>query len=91
MSSENTQKKKGGPDRSVSNNQSSSVTLDEMEMKPVTVTLFTLNPCSSWHMRNIQYLNTETACVGKYNKSPTKCKTCNFKLIYINPNEVQII
>ena len=33
-SSENIQKKEGGPDRSVSNNQSSSVTLNELAMKP---------------------------------------------------------
>ena len=32
-SSENIQKKEGGPDRSVSDNQSSSVTLNEMAMK----------------------------------------------------------
>ena len=32
-SSENIQKKEGGPDRSVSDNQSSSVTLDELAMK----------------------------------------------------------
>ena len=32
-SSENIQKKEGGPDRSVSDNQSSSVTLNELEMK----------------------------------------------------------
>ena len=32
-SSENIQKKKAGPDRSVSDNQSSSVTLNEMAMK----------------------------------------------------------
>ena len=32
-SSENIQKKEGGPDRSVSNNQSSSVTLNELAMK----------------------------------------------------------
>ena len=32
-SSENIQKKKGGPDRSVSDNQSSSVTLNELAMK----------------------------------------------------------
>ena len=33
MSSENIQKKEGGPDRSVSDNQSSSVTLNELAMK----------------------------------------------------------
>ena len=33
MSRENTQKKEGGPDRSVSDNQSSSVTLNELAMK----------------------------------------------------------
>ena len=32
-SSENIQKKEGGPDRSVSDNQSSSVTLNELAMK----------------------------------------------------------
>ena len=32
-SSENIQKKEDGPDRSVSDNQSSSVTLDELAMK----------------------------------------------------------
>ena len=32
-SSENIQKKEGGPDRSASDNQSSSVTLNELEMK----------------------------------------------------------
>ena len=32
-SSENIQKKEGGPDRSVSDNQSSSVTLNELPMK----------------------------------------------------------
>ena len=32
--SENIQKKKGGPDRSFSDNQSSSVTLNELAMKP---------------------------------------------------------
>ena len=32
-SSENIQKKEGGPDRSVSDNQSSSVTLNELTMK----------------------------------------------------------
>ena len=32
-SSENIQKKEGGPDRSVSDNQSLSVTLNELEMK----------------------------------------------------------
>ena len=32
-SSENIQKKEGGPDRSVSDNQSSSVTLNELGMK----------------------------------------------------------
>ena len=32
-SSENIQKKEGGPDRSVLDNQSSSVTLDELAMK----------------------------------------------------------
>ena len=32
-SSENIQKKEGGPDRSVSDNQSSSVTLNELKMK----------------------------------------------------------
>ena len=32
-SSENIQKKEGGPDRSVSDNQSSSVTLNELVMK----------------------------------------------------------
>ena len=34
-SSENIQKKEGGPDRSVSDNQSSSVTLNELVMKKV--------------------------------------------------------
>ena len=34
-SSENIQKKEGGPDRYVSDNQSSSVTLNELAMKPV--------------------------------------------------------
>ena len=33
-SSENIQKKEGGPDRSVSDNQSSSVTLNELAMRP---------------------------------------------------------
>ena len=33
-SSENIQKKEDGPDRSVSDNQSSSVTLNELAMKP---------------------------------------------------------
>ena len=33
MSSENIQKKEGGPDRSVSDNQFSSVTLNELAMK----------------------------------------------------------
>ena len=33
-SSENIKKKEGGPDRSVSDNQSSSVTLDKLAMKP---------------------------------------------------------
>ena len=33
MSSENIQMKEGGPDRSVSDNQSSSVTLNELAMK----------------------------------------------------------
>ena len=33
ISSENIQKKEGGPDRSVSDNQSSSVTLNELAMK----------------------------------------------------------
>ena len=33
MSSGNIQMKEGGPDRSVSDNQSSSVTLNELEMK----------------------------------------------------------
>ena len=35
MSSENIQKKEGGPDRSVSNNQSSLVTLNELAIKAV--------------------------------------------------------
>ena len=39
MSSEKTQKKKVGPDRSISDNQSSSVTLNEMEMKPESQTV----------------------------------------------------
>ena len=33
-SSENIQKKEGGPDRSVSDHQSSSVTLNELALKP---------------------------------------------------------
>ena len=36
-SSENIQKKEGGPDRSVSDNQSSSVTLNELAMKARTL------------------------------------------------------
>ena len=38
-SSENIQKKEGGPDRSVSDNQSSSVTLNELAMKARKVTV----------------------------------------------------
>ena len=40
-SSENIQKKEGGPDRSVSGNQSSSVTLNELAMKAKKVTVNT--------------------------------------------------
>ena len=36
-SSGSTQKKEGGPDRSVSNNQFASVTLNELAMKPEKV------------------------------------------------------
>ena len=38
-SSENIQKKEGGPDRSVSDNQSSSVTLNDLAMKARKVTV----------------------------------------------------
>ena len=38
-SSENIQKKEGGPDRSVSDNQSSSVTLNELAMKAIKNTV----------------------------------------------------
>ena len=38
-SSENIQEKEGGPDRSVSNNQSFSVTLNELAMKARKITV----------------------------------------------------
>ena len=43
-SSENIQKKEGGPDRSVSDNQSSSVTLNELAMKARTNICLSLAP-----------------------------------------------
>ena len=47
-SSENIQKKEGGPDRSVSDNQSSSVTLNELAMKARTDTVICRRFSVSW-------------------------------------------
>ena len=50
QSSKNIQKKEGGPDRSVSDNQSSSVTLNELSMKAKNNTVI-----SSFSKEVIQY------------------------------------
>ena len=48
MSSENIQKKEGGPDRSVSDNQSSSVTLNELAMKARKILYFRVSARKSY-------------------------------------------
>ena len=48
-SSENIQKKEGGPDRSVSDNQSSSVTLNELAMKARKILLFRVSTRKSYN------------------------------------------
>ena len=47
-SSENIQKKEGGPDRSVSDNQSSSVTLNELAMKARKILKFRVSARKSY-------------------------------------------
>ena len=47
-SSENIQKKEGGPDRSVSDNQSSSVTPNELAMKPEKILQFRVSARKSY-------------------------------------------
>ena len=46
--SENIQKKEEGPDRSVSDNQSSSVNLNELAMKAREILLFRVSPRKSY-------------------------------------------
>ena len=57
-SSENFQKKEGGPDRSVSDNQSSSVTLNELVMKDRKNTVIFVNTLTSIYKRNLGRYNT---------------------------------
>ena len=47
-SSENIQKKEGGPDRSVSDNQSSSLTLNELAIKAGKILLFRVSARKSY-------------------------------------------
>ena len=57
-SSENIQKKEGGPDRSVSDNQSTSLTLNELAMKARKDTVISSHTLTNIYRNGVQITKT---------------------------------